>query len=428
MTTTISVEKTAEDVASKDLRVTVPVERVRQAEARALKYYAQRAKLPGFRPGKAPEAVVRKRFNDAIRQTVLEELLQESWKTAVESESLKPIADPSVRNLKFEEGSPLEFELHVEVKPELKLERLSGFAVNRRAPVTDDAQVDEQLDRLREQKAAWIPIEGDKPRDGNLVRVEVVPLDEAAADAAAEAPAAGEAQSYDLVLGQNQTVPQLEEKITTLLPGESAEAEITFPEDHPDAARRGQTRRVRVMLREVKRQELPALDDAFARELGDFDGVAALREAVRKDLAAEAERESDAQVRTALLEQIVAANGVQAPESLVHRLMHGYAEMYRIPQEQLAAFEQQFHPVAEQQVRRDLVLEAVLDAHPELRAGESDVDARIAQMAEARGVPAGQIYTSLQKANRLPELERSLTEEKLFKFLLDQNTVTEATS
>src|SRR4051794_35657086 len=104
MTTPISVEKTAEDIASKDLRVTVPVERVRQAEARALKYYAQRAKLPGFRPGKAPEAVVRKRFNDAIRQTVLEELLQESWKTALESESLKPIADPAVRNLKFEEG------------------------------------------------------------------------------------------------------------------------------------------------------------------------------------------------------------------------------------------------------------------------------------------------------------------------------------
>jgi FKBP-type peptidyl-prolyl cis-trans isomerase (trigger factor) len=101
----ITVEKTAEDSASKSLRVTVPVDRVREAEAKAVKYYAKRARLPGFRPGKAPDAVVRKRFNDAIRQTVLEEVLREGWETAKTTESLKPIADPSVRNLKFEEGS-----------------------------------------------------------------------------------------------------------------------------------------------------------------------------------------------------------------------------------------------------------------------------------------------------------------------------------
>jgi trigger factor len=113
----ITVEKTAEDSASKSLRVTVPVDRVREAEARALKYYAQRARLPGFRPGKAPETVVRKRFGDAIRQTVLEEVIRESWETAKTNESLKPITDPAIRNLKFEEGSPIEFELHVEVRP-----------------------------------------------------------------------------------------------------------------------------------------------------------------------------------------------------------------------------------------------------------------------------------------------------------------------
>src|SRR3954452_14077611 len=136
----ITVEKTAEDPGSKSLRVTVPVDRVREAEARALRYYGQRAKLPGFRPGKAPEAVIRKRFGDAIRQTVLEEVIRESWETAKSSEALKPITDPSIRNLKFEEGSPIEFELHVEVRPELKLERVGGFRLERKlAPVSDAA-------------------------------------------------------------------------------------------------------------------------------------------------------------------------------------------------------------------------------------------------------------------------------------------------
>jgi trigger factor len=418
--TQITVEKTAEDSASKSLRVTVPVDRVREAEAKALKYYVKRARLPGFRPGKAPEAVVRKRFGDAIRQSVLEEVIRESWETAQSTESLKPVTDPSIRNLKFEDGSPIEFDLLVEVRPELKLERTGGFRVERRvAPVADSA-VEEQLARVQEQKATWIPVEGAKPAPGQMVRVEVAPLDESGAGT-------GAAQPYDLVLGQNQAIPDLEERIMTLLPGEQADAEVRFPDDHPDESRRGQTRRVRVTLHDVKRQELPPLDDALAREVGDFENLDALRAAVRQDMEREAARDADTQVRQALIQQIVEANSVQAPESLVHRLMHGYAEMYRVPQEQLPQFEQQFHQIAEAQVRRDLVLDAVVEANG-LRATEGELDQRVGELAAARGVPAGQLYGSLQKANRLPELERAITEEKAFAHLLQQSTIEEVKS
>jgi trigger factor len=414
----ITVEKTAEDSASKSLRVTVPVDRVREAEAKALSYYVQRARLPGFRPGKAPAAVVRKRFGDAIRQTVLEEVIRESWETARSSESLKPVTDPSIRNLKFEEGSPIEFELLVQVRPEIKLERTGGFRLERRvAPVTDET-VQEQLARLQEQKAAWIPVEGVKPSPAQMVRVEVAPLDESGA---------GAAQPYDLVLGQNQAIPDLEERIMTLLPGEETDAEVKFPDDHPDENRRGQTRRVRVKLHDVKRQELPALDDAFAREVGDFENLEALRAAVRTDLEREAAREADAQVRQAVVQQMVEANNVEAPESLVHRLMHGYAEMYRVPPEQLEQFEQQFHEVAAAQVRRDLVLDAVVEGNG-LRATEAELDQRVGELAAARGVPAGELYGNLQKNNRLPELERAITEEKAFAWLLQQSTIDEVKS
>src|SRR5690349_12835490 len=266
--TPITVEKTAEDSASKSLHVTVPVDRVREAEARALKYYAKRARLPGFRPGKAPETVVRKRFGDAIRQTVLEEVIRESWETAKTNESLKPITDPAIRNLKFEEGSPIEFELHVEVRPELKLDRLGGFRLERKVGPVTESQVEEQLARIQEQKATWIPVEGSKPSPGQMVRVEVAPIENGVA-----APA----QPHDIVLGQNQAIPELEEQIMRLLPGESAEAEVRFPEDHPDESRRGQARQVRIVLHEVKRQELPPLDDALAREVGDFENLDGLR-------------------------------------------------------------------------------------------------------------------------------------------------------
>ena len=118
--TSITIEPTASDAASRSLHVTVPVDRVKAAEDKAVAFYASRARLPGFRPGKAPQAIIRKRFDQAIKQSALEEVIRESWDTARTSQDLKPIADPSFPNLKFEEGSPLKFEFFVEVRPEVR--------------------------------------------------------------------------------------------------------------------------------------------------------------------------------------------------------------------------------------------------------------------------------------------------------------------
>ena len=149
--------------------------------------------------------------------------------------------------------------------------------------------------------------------------------------------------------------------------------------------------------------------------------------AVRQDLEQEASREADAGVRRDLIAQLVEANNIEAPHSLVHRLMHGYAEMYKVPEDQLPTFEQQFHQIAETQVKRDLALDALVEAHG-LKATEADLDERINTMAGARGVPAGQVYASLEKSKRLAELERAITEEKVFDFLLKQSTVEEVES
>jgi trigger factor len=413
MTTEILVEKTAEDVASRSLKVTVPVERVRAAEDKALKYYARQARLPGFRQGKAPEAVVRRRFGDAIRQSALEEVVRDGWETAKSSESLEPVTEPSVRNIKFEEGSPVEFELFVEVRPSIALERTGGFKLTRTVPAVDDAAVSEQLDNIREQKGSWLPVEGGHPAAGQMVQLEVTSLD-------GDGP--HEPQPHSLVLGEQRAVADLEALIMELVPGQTREGDIRFPDDHPDESRRGQSRKVRVSLLDVKRKELPDLNDELAREVGDFDSLDALKAAIRTDLEQEATREADAKLREELIRQIADANSVPAPESLVHRVLHAYAHSYNIPDDQLATFEAQFHPIAEATVRRELILTAVTDRE-KLRATEEDVDARVAQMASARGVETGQLYASLQKANRLPDIERALTEEKVFAHLLAQSTV-----
>jgi len=412
----ISIVKTKEDEASKSLQVTVPVDRVRQAEDKALKYYRQRARLPGFRQGHAPEGVVRKRFGDAIRQTVLEEVIRESWEAAQTSEQLKPIAEPHIHNLKFETGGPIEFEFHVEVRPEVKLNRTGGFTLHRRVLPVTDAEVESRLRDVQEQKATWIPVEGQKPSPGQQVRVEVAPLD---------AENAGTAQPYVMVLGEGRAIPDVEERVMTLLPGESVDTEVRFPDDFSDESRRGQTRKVRIALHEVKRQELPALDDGFAREVGDFESLDALRAAIRTDLERDAEQTADQSVRQDLVRQLIEANGITAPGSLVDRLIQGYGQAYQIDQARLGDFANEFRPMAESQVKRDLLLDTVVESE-KLAATEAEIDARVAAMAQARGLPVGQLYAQLEKANRLRELERGLTEEKAFAWLLQQSTIEES--
>jgi trigger factor len=389
---------------------------VKAAEERATKAYQQRARLPGFRQGKVPAAVVRKKFAEDIRQDTLRELVQESWRVAQKQEELKPIADPHIHNLKWEDGAPVTFEFHVELKPDLKLQRLGGFRLTRTVPAVSAAQVDAQLTAMREQRAPWTPVTGEKPKPKDLVDVII---------ATRENGDVKDPQPYQFVLGEGRAIPEVEERIMNLTPGESVDATVRFPDDFAEEAKRGQTRDIQLTLREVKRQELAALDDAFAREMGDFESLEALRTAVATDLGKEAERDADAKVRSELVEQIVQANNVVAPRPLVERVLGMYAQAYEIPEERGPQFAEEFRSIAEAQVRRDLVLDYVVESQ-NLRATEGELDERIQQLAERRGMPAAQLYASLEKAKRLRDVARSITEEKVFAYLLSQSTVEQA--
>src|SRR6266511_3763119 len=159
MPDTILVKKTRDEPGEASLEIIVPVANVQAAEERTTKVYQQRARLPGFRQGKVPAAVVRKKFAEDIRQETLRELVQESWRVAQKQEELKPIADPHIHNLKWEDGAPVTFEFHVELKPDLKLQRLGGFRLTRTVPAVTAAQVDAQLNTMREQRAStWAAV------------------------------------------------------------------------------------------------------------------------------------------------------------------------------------------------------------------------------------------------------------------------------
>ena len=395
------------------IEIRVPIETVRDAEDRTAKRYASSARLPGFRPGKAPAAMIKKRFREAIRQQVIETLVQEAFQEVMDREQFKVASQPHVHDLKFEEGQPLSFELHVEVRPELNLARTQGFRVARGAPTVDDEKVREQIEQIREQRASWAPV-SEKPAPGDMVTVQL-----ATAEAGSEFP---EPREYRLVLGTGQAIPGIEEVIMDLTPGETAERQVRWPDDFPDEDQRGKTKPVRVTLEEVKRKSLPALDDAFAREVGDFESLAALEATVRKDLLDHATREADAAVRQQLVDQIAAANPFDVPPSWVNQLIDGYMQTYQVPAEDQERFRAEFRPIADRQVRRDLIIDSIADRE-QLKATESDIDARVAEVAAKRNADPGQVYASLQKAGRLREIEQSITEEKVFAWLMERNEI-----
>lgn len=395
------------------IEVRVPIETVRDAEDRAARRYATGARLPGFRPGKAPPAMIKKRFKDAIRQQVIESLVQEAFQEVLDREKFKVASQPHVHDLKFEEGQPLSFELHVEVRPEVALARTQGFRVSRTRPeITDDA-VRDQIEQIREQKATWSPVE-DRPSPGDMVRVELSTADE---DGSFPEP-----REYPLVLGAGQAIAGVEELVMQLKSGETLEKSVRWPDDFPDEAQRGKTKPVRLHLLEVKRKTLPPLDDAFARGVGDFESLAALQTTVRKDLEDHANRDADAGVRQQLVDQLSAANPFDVPPSWVAQLIDGYAQAYQVPDADRDKFRSEFRPVAERQVRRDLIIDAIAETEG-LKASEADIDERVADVAAKRGADPGQVYASLQKAGRLREIEQSITEDKVFAWLLERNEV-----
>jgi len=412
----IEITHTKSEGAERHIQVAVPGAAVKDARKRAARHVAQQVRLPGFRVGKAPPAMVEKKYADVIQQEALEQLMRDAYAAVIEREQLKLVAQPHAHDVKFGDDDALSFELHCEVQPDVALANVTGFQVKRPAATVTADQVKEQIEQLRDQRATWAPVE-EKPAEGDMVVVMLSMADESGA--------LPEGKEYRVVLGAGQAIPAIEELLMELTPGGTVERGVRWPDDFPDEAQRGKTKTVRAELKEVKRKAVPALDDAWAREMGDFDSIDALTAAVRSDLEAAAVREADAAVRGLLLDEIIGSNAFDVPPTWVNHLVQSYAKAYGVPDEEQEKFMTEFRATAERQVRRDLVIETLAERE-KLTAGEADVDTRIQEMAEKRGVNPGQVYAQLQKAGRLREIERGITEDRVFAWLLERNTVEQA--
>jgi trigger factor len=398
----------------RELTITVPAGQVERERAATATRIAQKVRLPGFRKGKVPAGVIRKRYGAAIEQEMLERVIGDAYREALKRENLQPITQANVDRVDYEAGTDLTFHVAIEVRPEIELERVGGFTVKRELKPVTDEQVDAVLQRLREQQAVWRPIEDEAVVNGDMVSVEITPL---------EGEGEGTPREYQLVLGEGQALPAIEDAIRTLKSGQASEFTIDLPESSDDASSETKPHRLNISLTEAKRPELPILDDEFAKSVGEFETLANLREKVTTDLQAEAEREADRDARSALLRQIVEANPFEAPGSMVEDYLGRiFPQREGDDPQRLAEVQATARPAAADAIRRLLVVERIAEMES-LHATPEEVDARVNDLAERLGRPVADVKGRFTKSGRLQEIASEVTEQKVFDYLLSLSTI-----
>jgi len=401
------------------MSVTVPSGVVRSERRRLTGQLAARVKLPGFRKGHVPSSVVEKRFGDSLSREALDKLIGAAYREALSQQELNPISEGEVANVQYEPDRDLTFSISFDVRPEIELARLGGFKVERPSINGLDDRLEQVLGRLREEKGIWQPLDDGHPEDGNLVGVEIQRMD-------GEAGEAGEAQPYQLVLGQGDAIPDIEEAIKSLEIGGSGEFVVRFPDDFPNEERRGQEERLLIRLDSRQYLEVPELDAEFAKSLGEFESVEDLNEKVRADLEKEAEEQAESVVRGKLLDAILDANPFTVPVSMVDRYVESVlGDPEGVSPEKLLEAKEQLSPQAEHAVKRILAIDRLSEIQ-ELRATQEELDERIDEIAKKSGDTPAKIYANLQKSKRLEALEREITERKVFEFLKEQSEITQA--
>lgn len=400
------------------LNITVPAQTLTKERTRIARSLATRINLPGFRSGRVPEAVVEKRFGQALNQELLDKVMGDAYREALKARDLKPISEGEIQDVDWEPEKDLVFSIAFDVEPRFEIARISGFEVTRPAAEVAQDEVEKVLARLREQNGAWAPAGEGAAEKGDLVAVTVTRL----VDGEPE----GEPQDYDLVIGDGDAIPGVEEALQTLAPGEEGTFTVQFPEDFPNEQRRGQEETLHIHMRDRKVRDLPELDDDFARSVGDFETLEELRARIAEDLGKEAEQQAEAAVRGQLLDAILEANPFQVPESMVDRYLESVIGGGQEGNEEaMARAKEQLRGEGERAVRRILVLEHLGEAH-DLKATDEEVDDRVEEIAEANDADVSRVYAQLQKAGRLEQIEREITERKIFDYLKEQSTIKDA--
>ena len=285
-------------------------------QAEALAEVTSKVRLPGFRPGKVPQGLVKSRFGADIRQQVLDKLIPKALNAAVERENLKVVSRPDIVDLKWEDSQPIWFKAEFEVSPDIELGQYHGLTVKYEEPVVSDEDLNARIDEIRDSKAEYVNIEPRPAEDGDYALVNLKSI------SGAETPV--ERDDLSLKIGDKDALPAFNENLLGMTPGETKEFTVTYPENYAEANLSGKTVSFEMTLTALRRKEMPELNDEFAKDLGDFQALDELRSAVKGSMLRDREARAKNEAKLLLIEQLVNTHEFPVPEVFIDRQVRDY--------------------------------------------------------------------------------------------------------
>lgn len=380
--------------SSVNVRVELPPERLDSAISEAVRHLSQRTKIHGFRPGKAPRVVVERAVGvEAVLEEAMDHLVQRAYRDALTEQSILPLTQAEVKVEQGEEGKPVIFTANVQVRPEVTLGDYRNFNFKPEIETIDAPKVDKVVEELRDQNASLVPVEdrGARNRDYAVIGYrgtrDGVPFE------------GGTAERMPLILGDERLIPGFEANVLGLRPGETTAFDISFPEDYPEASLAGQQARFEVELKELREKILPAEDDEFARSLGSFADLDAMRVEIKARLERNALDKARHEFADRIIEYAAANATLELPDILVEQeveIMHdelrGSLARQGIEEEAYlkvagkteADMHADFRPRAEKRVKVLLVLSKVAEAEG-LEIADRDVEAEVRRARDRYG-------------------------------------------
>ncbi len=409
-----------------ELDISIPADAVEAETDKVAKTFQDRARLPGFRPGKAPSSLIRKNFAGDIRQKVLENLVPKFFDQRAEQENLRVVGQPSISDVHFHEGESLHFKARFEVYPEFEISDYKGVSIPYQQPEVTDEDVARRLEEVRESKASYVNEDPRPLQDGDYAVISLESL------AGAEPPIKSEEVVF--LINGPETLPGFTENLRGASPGDEKDFDVVYPEDYGKETLAGKTVHFHTLVKGLRRKELPELNDEFAQDLGDFRTLDELKEALKKSIYAQREADAQREAKDKLVDKLVEANSFPVPEVFVERQIENRVQQrLRSLQDQgvdTKAFNLDWNKIKEAQkdaalreVKASLILSKVSKLES-IGVTKDEVDREVERIARESREPVVTLRKKFAEDGTMDRIASHIQTEKTLNFLFENATKT----
>jgi trigger factor len=419
-----------EEISSikKKVSIEIPGDEVTREVDSFYKDLGKKAKIKGFRPGKVPRNILERYFKDYVKAEVVQKLIGESYPKALTETNLEPVSPPVIDPGEFNEGKPFQYSAVIEVKPDIKLEGYTGLKIEGKKEELKEEEVEARLKSLQNLHANLKTVSDDRPiQSGDYVIVDYE------ASVGGKPLEGAKAVDFTVEVGSGQFIPAFEEKLTGLKLGEETEIEVSFPEDYGYQKWAGKTILFHVKIKEIKEKVLPVLDDEFAKDLGEYSSLEALKTKLRAEIEKEKELVLERQLQDQVVNQLLEANPFEVPESLVEEQAKALVSDMKlrlaaqgVDLKNLGVTEEKlqgdYKAMAQKQVKTFLILEKIAGQEG-IVATDEEGDERLKEIAERMHQTFDAVKRYYQKNGLLPEVKAGILRDKTLHFLLEKANV-----